>query len=235
LERAALKNKVCVVTGASQGTGKAIAHALFESGARVVLVSRSGARLAAVRDEMGAPETVWTVAADVACSEQVEVMVQNILQQYGRIDLLVNNVGGGLKKELVETSDEDWQHLLDINLTSTFNCCRAVLPVMRQQGAGVIINIASKAGRGGEGEFAAYCAAKHGVVGLTRALADSEGPHGIRVNAVCPGPIATEKMKSLYPDVDKSSWSTPEDVANTVLYLSSPAGHAMQGKTVDLY
>ena len=162
-------------------------------------------------------------------------MVQNVLQKYGRIDILVNNVGSGLKKELVETNDEDWQYLLQVNLTSTFNCCRAVLPVMRHQGTGMIVNIASKAGRVGEGDFAAYCAVKHGVVGLTRALADSERPHGIRVNAICPGPIATEKMKTLYPDVDKSGWSTPEDVAQTVLYLASPAGHAMQGKLVDLF
>ena len=235
MERAALKDKVCVVTGASQGTGKAIARALMESGARVVLVARNEARLAAVRDEMGAQETVWACAADVTRSEQVDRMVQEILHQVGRIDLLVNNVGGGLKMELVKTRDEDWQHLLQVNLTSTFNCCRAVLPVMRQQGAGMIVNIASKAGRVGEGDFAAYCAAKHGVVGLTRALADSERPHGIRVNAICPGPIATEKMNALYPDVDKSGWSTPEDVAQTVLYLASPAGHAMQGKLVDLF
>lgn len=191
--------------------------------------------MALVHDEMGSPETVWAYAADVTCSEQVDGLVQEVTQRYGRIDLLVNNVGGGLKKELVETNDEDWQYLLQVNLTSTFNCCRAVLPVMRQHGTGMIVNIASKAGRVGEGDFAAYCAVKHGVVGLTRALADSEGQYGIQVNAICPGPIATEKMKTLYPDVDKSGWSTPEDVAQTVLYLASPAGHAMQGKLVDLF
>lgn len=230
-----LKDKVCIVTGASQGTGKAIARVLVESGARVVLVARNEERLAAVCTEMGPPETVRAYPADVACPEQVAGMVENVLQQYGRIDVLVNNVGSGLKKELVETSDEDWQDVLQVNLTSTFNCCRAVLPVMRQQGAGTIINIASKAGRGGEGDFAAYCAAKHGVVGLTRALADSEGQYGVRVNTICSGPIATEKMVSLYPDADHAAWSSPEDVARTVLYLLSSAGHAMQGKMVDLF
>ena len=230
-----LIDKVCIVTGASQGTGKAIARVLFEAGTRVILVARNEARLAAVCAKLGPLDMVWAYPADVSCSDQVDGMVQNVLQQYGRIDILVNNVGGGLKKELVETNDENWQYLLQVNLTSTFNCCRAVLPVMRQQGTGMIVNIASKAGRVGEGDFAAYCAVKHGVVGLTRALADSERPHGIRVNAICPGPIATEKMKTLYPDVDKSGWSTPEDVAQTVLYLASPAGHAMQGKLVDLF
>jgi len=230
-----VKGKICIVTGASQGTGKAVAVGLLDAGAQVVIVSRSEANLEAALQAMPSPENVWIHAADVTCSQQAEILVQEVVQRYGRVDLLVNNVGGGLKKELVETSDEDWQHLLALNLTSTFNCCRAVLPVMREQRSGLIINIASKAGRIGEGDFAAYCAAKHGVIGLTRALADSESAYGIRVNAICPGPIATEKMQKLYPQVEKSSWSTPQDVAQTVLYLASPAGHAMQGKLVDLF
>lgn len=230
-----MKGRICIVTGASQGTGKAVAVGLLDAGAQVVIVSRSEANLEAALQAMPSPENVWIHAADVTCSQQAEILVQEVVQRYGRVDLLVNNVGGGLKKELVETSDEDWQHLLALNLTSTFNCCRAVLPVMREQRSGLIINIASKAGRIGEGDFAAYCAAKHGVIGLTRALADSESAYGIRVNAICPGPIATEKMKKLYPQVEKSGWSTPQDVAQTVLYLASPAGHAMQGKLVDLF
>lgn len=230
-----MKGRICIVTGASQGTGKAVAVGLLDAGAQVVIVSRSEANLEAALQAMPSPENVWIHAADVTCSQQAEILVQEVVQRYGRVDLLVNNVGGGLKKELVETSDEDWQHLLALNLTSTFNCCRAVLPVMREQRSGLIINIASKAGRIGEGDFAAYCAAKHGVIGLTRALADSESAYGIRVNAICPGPIATEKMQKLYPQVEKSSWSTPQDVAQTVLYLASPAGHAMQGKLVDLF
>ena len=230
-----MKGKICIVTGASQGTGKAVAVGLLDAGAQVVIVSRSEANLEAALQAIPSPENVWIHAADVTCSQQAEILVQEVVQRYGRVDLLVNNVGGGLKKELVETSDEDWQHLLALNLTSTFNCCRAVLPVMREQRSGLIINIASKAGRIGEGDFAAYCAAKHGVIGLTRALADSESAYGIRVNAICPGPIATEKMQKLYPQVEKSDWSTPEDIAQTVLYLASPAGHAMQGKLVDLF
>ena len=188
-----------------------------------------------MREEMGAPETVWTEAADVSCSDQVDALVHKLVKKLGRIDLLVNNVGGGLKKDLVETSDDEWQQQIQLNLTTTFNFCRAVLPVMREQGAGMIINIASKAGRLGEGNFAAYCAVKHGVVGLTRALADSEDKYGIRVNAICPGPIATEKMIAAYPDADRSNWSTPEDIAQTVLYLTLSTGHTMQGKLVDLF
>ena len=230
-----LKDKVCIVTGASQGAGKAIASALLDTGAQLVLVSRSEARLAAALEEMEHTPQATIVPADVTQPDQVNGLVDAALEKYGHIDLLVNNVGGGLKKELVETSDDDWQHVLHLNLTTTFNCCRAVLPAMRRQGAGTIINIASRAGRSGEGYFAAYCAAKHGVVGLTRALADSEGPYGIRVNAICPGPIATEKMIAAYPEADRSGWSTPQDVAHTVLYLASPAAHAMQGKLVDLF
>lgn len=230
-----MKDKTCIVTGASQGTGKAIARALLGAGARVVLVSRSAERLSAALQDLGNPPQAVLITADVTRPDQVALLVGEVLEKFGRIDLLVNNVGGGLKKQLAETSDADWQDVLQLNLTSTFNCCRAVLPAMRRQGFGRIINIASRAGRVGEGDFAAYCAAKHGVVGLTRALADSEGPYGIRVNAICPGPIATEKMIARYPGADRSGWSTPQDVAETVLYLVSPAGKAMQGKLLDLF
>lgn len=201
----------------------------------MVMVSRNEARLAEALADMVHAEKAWLVATDVTQADQVSALVEQVVERYGRIDLLVNNVGQGLKRELVETSDEDWQFLVQANLTTTFNCCRAVIPVMRRQTGGVIVNIASKSGRRGEGEFAAYCAVKHGVVGLTRALAESERPFGIQVNAVCPGPIATEKMIGMYPDADRSQWSTPEQVAEAVIYLATPASHAMCGKTLDLF
>jgi NAD(P)-dependent dehydrogenase (short-subunit alcohol dehydrogenase family) len=224
-----------LVTGASEGTGRAVAQALLSVGAKVVLVSRSETRLSQALAQMANAVNGWPAVADVTQAEQVDQMVGKVVEKYGRIDLLVNNVGQGLKRTLVETSDADWQYLVQVNLTSTFLCCRAVVPIMRRQGEGVIINMASKAGRIGEGDFVAYCAVKHGVVGLTRALAESEKPYRIRVNAVCPGPSATEKMIARYPAADRSQWSTPEEVAQAVLYLASPASHAMQGKTLDLF
>lgn len=229
------EGKVCIVTGASEGLGKAIANRLLKLGGSVVLVSRSEAKLSRALSAMDSAENGWLVAADITEPAQVRRVVDQVVEKYGRIDLLVNNAGQGFKKALVDTSDAEWQHLVQINLTSTFLCCRAVLPYMRQHRAGVIVNVASKSGRVGEGDFAAYCAVKHGVVGLTRALAESEDPYGIRVNAVCPGPITTEKMVANNPDTDRSSWSSPEEVAQAVVYLASQDSHAMQGKMLDLF
>jgi 2-deoxy-D-gluconate 3-dehydrogenase len=106
---------------------------------------------------------------------------------------------------------------------------------MRQQQSGVIINIASRAGRRGEGDLAAYSALKHGMVGLTRALADSEYHFGIRVNAVCPGAVATRRMLALLPDDDHSRWHAPEDIASAVLFLLSPAARLMNGQVIDMF
>lgn len=231
-----LSAKTCIVTGASEGTGKAIAGALVQAGNRVVYVSRSLEKLQCAVKELGAGSE-WTgvYAADMTDPAQVNRCVHTVLEQYERIDVLVNNLGGGLRRTLIETSDSEWQHLIQINLSSAFYACRAVLPVMRRQRSGWIINIASRAGRRGEGDFAAYSAAKFGLMGLTQALADSESPFGIRVNAICSGPIATERMKSQYPQADLSGWNKPQDVAEAVLFLLSPAAHAMQGQSIDLF
>lgn len=233
---AELNSKVCLVTGASEGIGKAIAHALWRAGSSVVMVSRSAEKLQRALGEFEQEgQGVFFVPADVTDDRQVKKLVQVVLERFGRVDVLINNVGGGLRRALIETTDEDWQQLIALNLTSAFYTCRAVLPIMRQQRSGVIINISSRAGRIGEGAFAAYCAVKHGLIGLTKALADSEAGFGIRVNAVCPGPVATPKMIAQNPGLDYSSWITPEEVANAVLFLLTPSAHTMQGQCLDLF
>ena len=144
-------------------------------------------------------------------------------------------VGRGIRRELVNTTDEEWDFLVNTNLSSAFYTCRAVLPSMRQQHNGTIINIASRAGRRGEGDLAAYSALKHGLVGLTRALSDSERAYGIRVNAVCPGLVATERLRSGNPNLDWSNAYSPTDVAEAVLFLLSPAARFMNGQTIDMF
>ena len=141
----------------------------------------------------------------------------------------------GLQRQVIETTDSDWDFLVKVNLTSAFYLCRAVLPAMREQGSGAIINIASRAGRRGEGDFAAYSALKHGLVGLTRALADSEKSYSLQINAICPGPVSTKKMQALHPQADHQHWLTPDDVAMTVNFLLSPAARRMNGQVIDLF
>jgi NAD(P)-dependent dehydrogenase (short-subunit alcohol dehydrogenase family) len=227
---------VCVVTGASEGIGKAVSFALLSAGNSVVMVSRSIDKLRRALDEFGQNEQrAFLISADVTNALEVENLVRVIIGRFERIDVLVNNVGGGLRRELIDTSNEEWQQLVALNLTSAFYTCRAVLPVMRQQKTGLIINIASRAGRIGEGAFAAYCAVKHGLIGLTKALADSEDKFGIRVNAVCPGPVATQRMIAQNLKLDCSGWITPQEVANAVLFLLTPSARTMQGQCLDLF
>jgi NAD(P)-dependent dehydrogenase (short-subunit alcohol dehydrogenase family) len=233
-----LTGQVAVVTGATEGIGRAIAQAIASQGADIVLAARTQAKLAGLAKELklAAPERrVKWVVADVTVSEQVNSLIDSAVETFGKIDILVNNVGRGLRKPLAETTDADWRTLVDQNLSGTFFACRAALPYMLQQKQGLIINIASRAGRVGEAGLAAYCAAKHGVVGLTRALAVEVADYGIRVNAICPGPVSTERMKGLRPDLQPNEWLSPEDVASAVLFLATSPGHTMQGQTLDLF
>jgi 3-oxoacyl-[acyl-carrier protein] reductase len=231
-----LNNKVVILTGASEGIGRATALALVREGARLALAARTLAKLEKVAGEivrLGAECLV--VPADVTQPESVAALIDKTLQRFGRIDILVNSVGRGLRKPFVDTTDEEWQRLIAENLSSVFYPCRAVLPHMERQGSGLIINLASRSGRVGEAGLAAYSAVKHGVVGLTKALAAEMDPKGIRVNAICPGPVRTERMLGLLPNVDKSNWLLPEDVAAAVVFLATSPGHTMQGQMLDMY
>lgn len=231
-----LKDQVAIVTGASEGIGRATAIALGRQEAATVLVGRRLANLNDVSEEISrSGGRAMAIAADVTDSSQVARALGRALESFGRIDLLVNNVGGGLRKPFIDTSDAEWAKLVADNLTATVYCCRAVIPIMRGRRGGLIVNVASRAGRIGEPGFAAYCAVKHGVVGLTRALAAEEGPNGIRVNAICPGPVATGRMRRALPGVDVSQWLTPEEVAESILFLASGPARTMQGQALDLF
>lgn len=225
-----------IVTGASEGIGKAIALSLLQHGYRVALVSRSQEKLDQFLAQAGDnAQHAWAYPADLTDPLEVGQLIAEVIQREGKIDVLVNNLGRGIRRELVDTTDAEWDFLAKVNLSSAFYVCRAVLPYMRKQKAGRIVNIASRAGRCGEGDFAAYSVMKHGLVGLTRALADSEAGYGIFVNAVCPGAVATERMLSSHPDGEDAQWSKPDDVAQTVLFLLSPAARMMNGQVIDLF
>jgi NAD(P)-dependent dehydrogenase (short-subunit alcohol dehydrogenase family) len=232
-----LKDQIAIVTGASEGIGKAIALALAEAGASLALAARTPEKLSAAADEIRActGSRVLEVLADLTRSADANLLAKRAIDEFGQVDILVNNVGRGLRKSFVDTSDEDWQWLVATNLSTVVYGCRAVLPDMLAQGHGMIINIASRSGRVGEANLAAYCAVKHGVIGLTRALAEEVGPKGIHVNVICPGGVRTERMERLLPQVDKSGWLAPEDVAAAVLFLATSASRTMQGQALDLF
>ena len=217
-----LKGQIIVITGASEGIGRATALALAKEGASLVLAARTIENLERTASEIREKgNRVLAIPTDVTRPEEVEVLAQKAIAAFGQVDIWINNVGRGLRKPFLETTEEDWNQLVATNLSSVLYGCRAVLPSMEQ--------------RVGEANLAAYSAVKHGVIGLTRALAEEEGAKGIHVNAICPGSVRTERMERLLPHVDKSSWLSPEDVAATIAFLACSAGYTMQGQSVDMY
>jgi NAD(P)-dependent dehydrogenase (short-subunit alcohol dehydrogenase family) len=215
----ALAGKVAVVTGASRGIGRAVAEALVGAGAKVAGCARHAAEGIAACD-VGRPADVERFAADV-------------LRRLGPPDLLINNAGTVTRSRLEETPVESWDAVLDANLKGTFLVTRAFLGAMRARRAGRIVNVASISGRQGTAGLSAYCAAKHGVVGLTRALAEEVRADGIAVNAVCPGSVDTEMLQAGMPGARPDM--SPQDVANVVLYLCAYAPPALTGSCVDVF
>jgi NAD(P)-dependent dehydrogenase (short-subunit alcohol dehydrogenase family) len=214
-----LEGKIAVVTGASRGIGRATATLLAGAGARVAGCARhAGAGI---------------VSCDVGRAGDVARFAEQVLRDLGPPDVLVNNAGIVARARLDETSVESWDAILDANLKGTFLVTRAFLPAMRARRAGRIVNIASISGRQGTAGLTAYCAAKHGVVGLTRALAEEVRADGITVNAVCPGSVDTAMLRTGMPGAAPAM--SPEDVANVVIYLVAYAPPALTGSCVDVF
>ncbi|GJH18378.1 SDR family oxidoreductase [Caballeronia novacaledonica] len=245
----AIADKHAVITGGGSGIGASCAQALARAGARITLMGRDLARLEAQRDAMRAHGDVACVSVDVTN----EAAVAEAFSRVGAVDILVNNAGHAQAAPFTHTDAALWQRMLDVNLTGVFLCTRAVLPSMLERGYGRIVNVASTAGQVGYAYVAAYCAAKHGVIGLTRALALEVATKGVTVNAVCPGYTETELLRaSLDQIMSKTSRSEqdardalvrhnpqrrfvqPEEVANAVLWLCAPGSDAMNGQSISV-
>ena len=239
-----LPGRVAIVTGAARGIGFAIAERLSKAGAQVVVadIAEDGAAAAAERLREGGGKAIG-VAADVTSPDEAGAMVERAIDAFGAVDILVNNAGiTGRDAPLWETTDEDWEKVLGLNLTGVFYCCRAVVSHMRERGSGAIVNVASISGKEGNPNMIPYSVSKAGVICLTKALAKEVIHDGVRVNAVAPGVIETPLLDQLQPEaieymrskVPMGRMGSPEEVAAVVHFLASDAASFVTGQCYDV-
>jgi NAD(P)-dependent dehydrogenase (short-subunit alcohol dehydrogenase family) len=235
-----LEGKVALITGASRGLGKAMALALASEGASVALVARDRERLQKTAEEIWrAGSGAQVFQADVAVEDQVVGLEKDVAQAFGRVHILINNAGINIRKHLTDFTLEEWRRVLDTNLTSAFLLCRAFVPHMKGTGYGRVINLASTMARVSIPARTAYSASKSAILGLTRALALELAPEGITVNAISPGPFATEMNTALIenPQINEQfiakipvgRWGRVEEVGQLAVYLCSPEAGFITG------
>lgn len=243
-----LKGKVVVVTGASRGIGRAIAHGFADEEARLSICGRTEDTLQSVTAELTAKDAhVFAKRTDVTDTDQVEAFISETVETYGRIDVVVNNVGGSRWTPLADISDTEWHEILDLNLVSAARVNRRVIPEMKKQGGGAILMITSIYGREGGGHIT-YNAAKAAEISMTKSLAKELAPDNIRVNSVAPGSILfpgggwsrriaadPEGMEGFVKsDMPLGRFGKPEEVANVVVFLSSERASLVTGACVNV-
>lgn len=235
-----LKDKVILITGSSQGIGKAIALRLSSMGAKIALndIPSQEENLKNAKQEI---ENSNYYLADVSNYTEVERMIKEIEKDFGKIDVLVNNAGINQDRTLAKMTEEEWQRVININLTGVFNCSKACLPLIIQS-QGSIINISSIVGQRGNFGQTNYAASKAGIIGFTKSLAKEVGRFNVRINAIAPGFIET-KMAETIPEEMKMTvkkltalgrFGTPEEIANTVSFLASPSSSFITGTVINV-
>jgi NAD(P)-dependent dehydrogenase (short-subunit alcohol dehydrogenase family) len=241
LEMFQLNGRVALVTGGNRGLGLAMSRALAEAGADVVLTSRDEERAVTSARELAEATGRRTLglAVDVTNAAQVEMMVQRIRQEFGRLDILVNNAGINVRKPAEDFDEASWDAVQAINLKAPFLCARAVFPLMKEQRYGRIISLASMLGLVALPERIAYCASKGGVIQMSRVLALEWAKYNITVNALCPGPFATELNIPVMSNPETNQfflnhiplgrWGNPEELGGVIVFLASQASSFMTG------
>jgi 3-oxoacyl-[acyl-carrier protein] reductase len=241
-----LSGQVAIVTGGGSGQGRATALLFAQEGAKVVVgdLNDKGAAETAQLINRNEGGQALAVKADVTKNDEVRAMVDTALTHYGRLDILINNAGATLFKGIDDTTEAEWDRIINTNLKSIFLCCKAAIPAMRKSGGGSIVNIASVAGLMGMPEHFAYCAAKAGAIHMTKSLALDHGHDNIRINCICPGGVRTPMLGEVI-DVNNPAQierigkqhalgriAEPEEIARVSLFLCTPDASFMTGAAV---
>lgn len=240
-----LKGKSTLVTGGTAGIGKAIAQLFTEQGADVAIFGTNRERAEKVVQELEAlkrdpNQKIQMMILDVSKSKEVEEAIDKLIQEFGKIDVLVNNAGITKDNLLIRMSEEDWDRVLEVNLKSIYNTCRAIARPMMKSRAGSIINISSIVGLTGNAGQVNYAASKSGMIGFTKSLAKELASRGVRVNCVAPGYIATQMTEVLSPQVKEtiltkiplSRIGQPRDIAHAALFLASDHANYVTGQVI---
>ncbi len=229
-----LENKIAVITGAGKGIGKAAAELFIKEGAKVVLTSRNLADLEQiVSDHEGKKENISIIAGDISKEDTIGKVIDETIGKYGKIDLLVNNAGFSVFDNMVDSKTEDFDSIFNTNIRALYLVTKGFLPHMIKEQSGTIINIASIAGKQGFATGTIYCASKHAVMGLSRALMLEVRQYNIRVCAICPGSVATDFFRAESQTTlssSKESVLSAEDIAETILLAASLPENAMIGE-----
>lgn len=217
--------RTCLITGSTSGIGEAIAHQLALRGHRLGLAGRNTERLAALAQAL--PTETLTVAGDVTDADDIEHTFATVEERWGPVEVLVLSAGAGISAVLPATTDDEWQQMIDLNLTAPFRFMRRALPSMKERGYGRIVAIASVVAKRGAPLISAYTASKHGVLGLVRAAAAEYARTGVTVNAICPGYVDTPMTAATIADITRRTGRTPAE-ARTALERQQPIGRLIQ-------
>jgi len=222
------KGKTALVTGSSRGIGESIALRLSHLGINVVITGRDTKKLEVLKQKMQLIGTApHMVVADISDPATPKKLLEETIQVFGRLDILINNAGYAVSKSISDTSLNEWDHMMVINARGPFLLCQASIPHLQKSECATIINISSVVGRMGYENQAAYAASKHALMGFSKVLAKEVQPLGIRVHTIAPGGVSTDMVKTMRPDLDLSNLISPEEITDIVAFLLQFRGNAM--------